>query len=98
MRKRLCAAIILLLCLSGIGQKNYTRHYKEPKTISKGTVLILGGVTFTIAPIIAEFTSSTTPFKNKPQAPGININPNAVAMYSGISVTVVGLITKIAER
>lgn len=98
MRKRFCTAFILLLCLCGISQNNYTRHYKEPKTISKGTVLILSGIVFTATPIIAEFTSSTTPFRNKSNAPGLNINPNAVAMYSGISVTIVGLITKITEK
>ncbi len=90
--------IIFFLLLPLLIPSQYTRHYKEPKKLSKGAVLTIGGLTFTAVPMIAELTSTTTPFKRDKTTPGININPNKVAISCGVTVTLVGLITLIAER
>ena len=88
--------ILLLAPLLTFGQ--YKRLYKEPKKISKGTSLVIGGVIFTAAPIISEVTSNPTPFKPNPYQKGIQLTPNKMALFGGISVTIVGLITLIAEN
>jgi len=90
--------IIFFLLLPLLIPSQYKRHYKKPKTLSKGAVLTIGGLTFTAAPIIAEMTSTTTPFQRNKNTPGLNINPNKVAISCGVTVTLVGLITLIAER
>ena len=94
MRKML--VILLLLPLSFIGQ--YTKHYKQPKELSKGAILTIGGVAFTAAPIISELTSSNTPFRDDPNTRGIKLTPNKMAVFSGVTVTITGLITLIAEK
>jgi hypothetical protein len=88
--------ILLLVPLLSFGQ--YKRHYKEPKKLSIGTSLVIGGVIFTAAPIISEVTSNPTPFKYNSNQRGIQLTPNKMALFSGISVTIVGLITLIAEN
>ena len=90
--------IIFFLLLPLLIPSQYKRHYKEPKTLSKGAVLTLGGLTFTVVPMVAEITSTNTPFKRNKNTPGLNINPNKVAISCGVTVTLVGLITLIAER
>ena len=83
--------ILLLVPFLSIGQ--YTKHYKEPKELSKGTILTLGGVIFTASPLISEITRYGKPFKNNK-----GITPNKVAFGCGITVTISGLITLIAEK
>jgi len=90
--------IIFFLLLPLLIPSQYKRHYKKPKTLSKGAVLTIGGLTFTAAPIIAEMTSTTTPFQRNKNTPGLNINPNKVAISCGVSETLLRLITLIAER
>ena len=90
--------IIFFLLLPLLIPSQYKRHYKEPTTLSKGAVLTLGGLTFTVVPMVAEITSTNTPFKRNKTTPGLNINPNKVAISCGVTVTLVGLITLIAER
>ena len=46
----------------------------NPKTLSKGTILMIGGITFTAAPIISEVTSNPTPFRRQTNAPGLNVS------------------------
>ena len=90
--------LILLLLVPFLSFGQYKRHYKEPKKLSKGTTLVIGGVIFTAAPIISEVTSNPPPFKPNPYQKGIQLTPNKMALFSGISVTIVGLITLIAEN
>ena len=84
--------VFILISIGYFGQRsNYTRHYKEPKKLSTGTTLILGGIVFTAAPIISEVTSTNYPFKEK------GLTPNKMALSCGISLTITGLIAKLAE-
>ena len=90
--------LIILLLAPALSFGQYTRHYKEPKKLSKGAIITLGGITFTAVPIIAEVTSSTTPFRNDPNTKGFNLTPNKFALVCGVTVTIIGLITLISEQ
>jgi hypothetical protein len=89
--KLLILLLLLLVPFLSFGQ--YKRHYKQPKELSKGAMLTIGGVIFTASPLISEITRYGKPFKNDK-----GITPNKVAFGCGITVTMTGLITLIAEK
>ena len=85
--------LILLLLVPFLSFGQYRRHYKQPKELSKGAILTIGGVVFTASPLISEITRYGKPFKNDK-----GITPNKVAFGCGITLTMTGLITLIAEK
>ena len=90
--------IIFFLLTPLLLPSQYNRHYKEPKKISKGAILTIGGLTFTAAPLISDITRYGKPFPKKTNHKGLGISPNTIAFGCGVTVTIVGLITLIAEH
>ena len=89
MKSRL-VAILLLMSQFGWGQYD-TSRLPEIK-LTKGASLTLGGIVFTVSPMVAEITRYGSLFKANP-----GLTPNKVAFGFGIGITTVGLVTMISE-